>query len=86
MKSKHIIKEVIFNIDFTIDQDDLKALYINASFEDFGNITFKNWIKITEESYVNYFNRNLSDLQKYGTPKTFSRWVNGQIIALTENK
>lgn len=73
-------------IDFLIDQDDLKVLYINASFEPFENITFEQWIKLTEKSYVDYYNRNLNDLQNYGTPKTFSEWVNGQIISITKIK
>jgi hypothetical protein len=68
------------NIDFTIDQEDLKCLFIaciNAykSFDEF--------VEDSKKSYTEYHKRNLDNLAKYGNPKTFSQWVNGQIIALT---
>jgi hypothetical protein len=67
-------------LDFTIDQEDLKCLFIacrNAY------KSFDNFIEDSKIQYTNYFNRNTNNLQKYGAPKTYSQWVNGQIIALT---
>jgi len=68
------------NIDFTIDQDDLKCLFIacrNAykSFEEF--------IQDSKKGYTEYHKRNSDNVEKFGNPKTYSQWINGQIIALT---
>ena len=68
------------SLDFTIDKEDLKCLFIacrNAykSFDEF--------IKDSEKGYSEYYKRNSDNPEKYGNPKTYSQWVNGQIIALT---
>lgn len=68
------------SINFNIEQDDLKILFtycIDAykSFDEF--------IKDSKKSYTEYYKRNSENLEKYGSPKTFSQWVNSQIIALT---
>jgi hypothetical protein len=67
------------NIDFTIDEDDLKCLYIACKPIE----SFNEFVKDCKEGYAYYHKRNLDDLQKYGQPKTFSQWINGQIIYLT---
>lgn len=67
------------NIDFTIDIDDLKCLFVACNAKG----SFVKFITETEQSYSEYYIRNLGNPEKYGNPKTFSQWVNGQIIALT---
>jgi len=66
------------NIDFTIDQDDLKALFISCKLK----TNFDSFENECKQSYADYHKRNLNDPVKYGQPKTFSQWINGQIIAL----
>lgn len=60
---------------FKIDQEDLKTLFIHTRFA-YGNMKFNDWVKECKVSYVQ-FSRDKEN------PKTFSQWVNGQIIALT---
>jgi hypothetical protein len=67
------------NIDFTIDENDLKCLFIACKLKQ----TFNQFVKDCEEGYADYHKRNLDNLQKYGQPKTYSQWINGQIIHLT---
>lgn len=67
------------NLDFTIEQNDLKCLFIACKLP----LTFENFIKDCKKSYSDYYTRNSTDSKKYGTPKTFSQWINGQTIALT---
>lgn len=69
-------------IDFSIDQDDLKILFLNT-LHVYKEKSFDKWVIELKTSYKEYHNRNLNDLEKYGTPRTFSHWVNCQIIALT---
>jgi hypothetical protein len=68
--------------NFKIEEQDLRILFLKAQTTQFSTKGFNNFIKECEESYLDYFNRNMNNLQKYGTPKTYSQWVNGQIIAL----
>ena len=67
------------NIDFTIERNDLKCLFLHAS----NRCTFEKFVSEAKQSYSEYHKRNSENLEKYGSPKTFSQWVNGQIIALT---
>jgi hypothetical protein len=67
------------NINFIIDKEDLKCLFIACKLD----VSFEKFVKDCEDGYSDYFKRNLENLEKYGKPKTFSQWVNGQIIALT---
>lgn len=67
------------NIDFTIDQDDLKCLFIACRLK----VTFATFEKDCRDSYRAYYSRNINNVERYGAPKTFSQWVNGQILALT---
>ena len=66
-------------IDFTIEEDDLKCLYLACKF----NNSFSQFVKECKEGYTLYYKRNSENISKYGNPKTFSQWVNGQTIALT---
>jgi hypothetical protein len=70
------------NLNFDIDKEDLKVLFIHVS-DAYKGIYFEKFVIEAQNSYLDYFNRNMNNLQKYGTPKTFSQWVNAQIIALT---
>ena len=59
-------------IDFTIDANDLKALYFacKGAYKD-----YDYFVKDCKESYTEY-------LRHRTTPKTFSEWINAQTIAL----
>ena len=70
------------NLNFTIDAQDLKILYLHTR-DAYKGMSFEKWVIQAKDYYKIYYNRNLNNLQKYGTPKTFSQWVNGQIISLT---
>lgn len=70
------------NLKFTIDVQDLKVLYLHTR-DAYKGMSLDKWVIEVKDSYKDYHNRNLNNLQKYGTPKTFSQWVNGQIISLT---
>lgn len=70
------------NLNFEIDNDDLKILYLHTC-NAYKGMSFEKWVINQKDAFKQYCNRNLNDLQKYGTPKTFSQWVNGQIISLT---
>lgn len=70
------------NLNFEIDLADLKILY-SITKEAYQKMSFNDWVIEAKNVYKDYHNRNLNNLQKYGTPKTFSQWVNGQIISLT---
>lgn len=70
------------NLNFTIDAQDLKVLYLHTR-DAYKGMSFDKWVIEAKNAYKDYHNRNLNNLQKYGAPKTFSQWVNGQIISLT---
>ena len=63
------------NIDFKIDTEDLMALFAAVKFA-YGNITFDAWVKECKKSYISY-------IKVKENTKTYSQWVNGQIISLT---
>ena len=66
-------------VDFKIDRQDLEVLFIATRDGYKRGITFQNWKYNCEASYEEYFERQVQLNEK---PKTFSQWVNGQIIAL----
>jgi hypothetical protein len=67
---------------FEIDDQDLRILFLKTSTTEFSTKGFKLFIEECEQSYLDYFNRNINNLSRYGEPKTYSQWVNGQIIVL----
>jgi hypothetical protein len=69
-------------IDFTIDEQDLRILFLKTSITKFSKDGFENFIKECEFGYVEYYNRNMNNIERYGLPKTYSQWINGQIIYL----
>jgi len=69
-------------LDYTIDQDDLKVLFVHTR-EAYPRVGFNQWVEIAKADYARYHKRNTDNPERYGTPKTFSQWVNGQTIALT---
>lgn len=62
------------DIDFTIDETDLKVLFLHTK-DAYPGFTFERWVNEVKDAYQNYFKNRFS-------PKTFSEWVNGQIIYL----
>lgn len=62
------------NVDFTIDQTDLKVLYVKTKHA-YGNISFEAWTEEVKKAYSNF-------ASKRENPKSFSEWINGQIIYL----
>tara|TARA_R110000796_G_scaffold239857_1_gene360668 strand:- start:2 stop:193 length:192 start_codon:yes stop_codon:yes gene_type:complete len=62
-------------IDYTIDQEDLQALFINTRFA-YGSMSFEEWTVECKEAYATFIGGR-------ETPLTFSQWVNGQILAIT---
>lgn len=68
-------------IDFKIDKEDLQILFLKTR-EYCKNQSFEIWKQECEKSFSEYHKRNSENLEKYGIPKTYSQWVNGQIISL----
>ena len=75
-------KTNIMKANFLIEEQDLRILFLKTQTTKFSKQGFNNFIKECEDAYSNYFNRNMNNLERYGNPKTYSQWVNGQIIAL----
>lgn len=67
-------------IDFTIDQDDLKCLFLACRD---AYKSFAEFVEYSKKGYTEYHKRNSDNTEKYGNPKTYTQWINGQIIALT---
>lgn len=64
--------------DLRIEEEDLKALFAHTK-KAYGDMSFKQWCKECEKSYMSYFNnKELFNKRKY----TYSQFVNAQIIAL----
>lgn len=61
--------------DFTIDQQDLKILFVHTK-EAYRGYTFERWCNEIKKAYISFIKYKVN-------PKTFSQWVNGQIIYLT---
>jgi hypothetical protein len=70
------------DFNFEIDNNDLDILYLHTK-DAYKGISLDKWRIGVKNDYKEYYIRNLNNLQRYGTPKTFSQWVNGQIISLT---
>jgi hypothetical protein len=58
-----------------IDNNDLKVLFIHTT-NAYKGLSFESWKIECLNSYMIYYNR-------VANAKTYSQWVNGQIIALT---
>lgn len=61
-------------VDFSIDQEDLKVLYVKTKHA-YGNLDFEKWVKQVKNAYSSF-------VKNKNNPKSFSDWVNGQIIYL----
>lgn len=61
--------------NLNIENGDLKTLFIHTRHA-YGNMTFDNWVLQCKNDYDKY-------VMGSTYCKTFSQWVNGQIIALT---
>lgn len=71
-------------LDYTIAPLDLKVLFMHTRFAyNKGKMTFEDWTKEVKEGYAEYHQRNTDKPEIYGEPKTFSQWVNAQIIMIT---
>lgn len=69
-------------LDFTIEEQDLRILFLKTQSTKFSADGFNDFINECKKAYSDYYNRNINNVSKYGLPKTYSQWVNGQIIAL----
>ena len=68
--------------DLTIELQDLRILFLKSKYTKFSKQGFESFVIECEKSYLDYYNRNINNSNKYGNPKTYSQWVNGQIISL----
>ena len=69
-------------LDFTIEEQDLRILFLKMPQYKLSKEGFDVFKKECKDGYVYYFNRNKNNLAKYGEPKTYSQWINAQIIVL----
>lgn len=65
-------------IDFTIEENDLKCLFIACESRD----AFSVFVEDCKKAYEEYHKRNSENPIMFGRPKSFSQWVNAQTIAL----
>ena len=66
------------DIDFKVDKKELEILYAYTKGA-YKGLTFEQWSKECEKSYMSYFNnKELFNIRKY----TYSQFVSSQIIAL----
>lgn len=56
--------------------EDLQVLFLHTKEAYNSKITFEKWCEISEDAYLNF-------IKGKENTKTYSQWVNGQIIALT---
>lgn len=68
--------------DLNIELQDLRILFLKSECIDFSKQGFESFVIECKKSYLEYYNRNINNINRYGNPKTYSQWVNGQIIAL----
>jgi len=68
--------------ELKIEDQDLRILFLKSEYTNFSKQGFENFVIECKKSYLDYYNRNINNLEKYGNPKTYSQWVNVQIIAL----
>ena len=68
-------------IEPSISQQDLKILFVKVQHA-YKGYTFEKFVTEAKQSYADYHRRNTENINKYGKPKTFSQWVNAQIIAI----
>ena len=62
-------------------QDLEKQLFAKARFA-YPGVSFDLWLKLMKSAHEDYCKRNNANLSKYGEPKTYHDWINGQILAL----
>jgi hypothetical protein len=66
------------NANLKIEQEDLKVLFVHTK-DAYPNMSFENWCKDCEKSYMLYFNnKEIYNKKRY----TYSQWVNSQILLL----
>ena len=65
-------------IDFTVEENDLKCLFVACERTD----SFGVFVEDCKKAYKEYHKRNSENPIRFGHPKTFSQWVNAQTIAL----
>jgi hypothetical protein len=63
------------NVNFKIEENDLKNLFVITRFC-YGQISFNVFKEEIKENYLSYLKRPNSN-------KSFSEWVNAQIVCLT---
>ena len=68
--------------DLKIELQDLRLLFLKSEYTKFSKQGFEDFVIECKKSYLDYYNRNINNINRYGNPKTYSQWVNGQIIAL----
>jgi hypothetical protein len=61
--------------DLRIELQDLRLLFLKSEYSKFSKQGFEDFVIECKKSYNYYYNTNCN-------PKTYSQWVNGQIIAL----
>lgn len=74
--------DVIHQPNFDVDAQDLRILFLKTQTTKFSTKGFKKFVKECQEGYTQYYNRNINDVIRYGVPKTYSQWINGQIIVM----
>ncbi len=63
-------------INFQVDHQDMQALYI-ASFNVSKSMSFESFKKNCQSAYTKYISKNPGE-------KTYSQWINKQVIYLTQ--
>jgi hypothetical protein len=68
----------IKTMNLTINETSLKELWLLTKYCQ-NYLSFDHWKYKCKIAYIEYYNRNLNDLEKYGLPLIYQEWINKQI-------
>lgn len=60
-------------LDFTIEDQDLRILFLKTSTSKFSKDGFERFINECKTSYTEYYHRNMNNIERYGLPKNYSQ-------------
>lgn len=65
-------------MNLQINEKSLKQLWLLTKYCQ-GYLSFDHWKYKVKIGYLEYYNRNLNDLKKYGLPLIYQDWIDKQI-------
>lgn len=69
----------IKTMNLQINETSLKELFLLTKYSPPIYLCFDHWKYKAKICYLEYYNRNLNDLEKYGLPLIYQDWIDKQI-------